>query len=92
MTAMALRWMLAVLTPLAAFAATPEQSAPEEPASAVRGHPNKDTTLDRYRRFDHESQMTDWRAANDEVGRLGGFMGHMRPASEHDVHTGAGPR
>ncbi len=90
MIAPAKRWMLlAMLSPLVAFAATPEQSAEDESGPAVLPRPIDDAALERYRRFDAEPPMADWRAANDEVGRLGGFMGHMRPAPEPEHHMGA---
>lgn len=84
--------MLAMLTPLVAFAATLERSTPDASMPPALQRPIDDTTLERYRRFDPEPPPTDWRAANDEVGRLGGFMGHMRPAPEQEDRTGARPR
>ena len=35
-----------------------------------------------YRSFDAYPEAADWRPANDEVGRLGGAMGHMRPMDD----------
>lgn len=29
-----------------------------------------------------ESEMADWRTANDTVGRLGGHMGHVEPQAQ----------
>lgn len=29
-----------------------------------------------------EAEMTDWRTANDTVGRLGGHMGHVEPQAQ----------
>jgi len=39
-----------------------------------------------------ETEMADWRAANDTVGRLGGHMGHVEPQPEEPKRRpAAGP-
>ena len=76
---------------LAILLATGIGSATAQPASGENSHegegqsqettvttPEYDSAFSDYRWFDSTPEMIDWRGANDEVGRLGGFMGHMQ--------------
>lgn len=98
MIAPATRWILATLTLLATLAATAQGEAPgpfvrpDDSRMTAPRPPADDATLSTYRRYDPESALADWRAANDEVGRLGGFMGHMRPDPAGHDHSGAATR
>lgn len=66
-----------------AIAADPDRAPAVAWAAADGGMsqriPAEASAFDSYRHFDPSPAAADWRAANDEVGRLGGFLGHMRP-------------
>ena len=47
------------------------------------------SAFDGYRPF-REEAVTDWRALNDEVGRVGGHVGIMRDAGGHGGHGAHG--
>lgn len=57
-------------------ATAPAATSPERPA------------LEGYRRFNPDEPLRDWRAANAEVGRLGGHAGHLvkSPADSPSQH------
>lgn len=60
-----------------------EQGAGPDKQSVIDGsdpqaRPAFESAFTGYRAFDAYPEAADWRAANDEVGRLGGAMGHMR--------------
>lgn len=72
------RMALAVLigTPLAAAAQTGAASS-EQSATARAAY---QSAFENYRPFeaDEDQPAAGWRAANEEIGRLGGHMGHVR--------------
>lgn len=51
-----------------------------------------DSAFSGYRGFDADPDAEDWRAANDEVGRLGGAMGHMHPMNAEMPEPSEGAR
>ena len=70
------------LTPVSAlYAATPPaaDAAAPTPATSYR------SAFDGYRPFKEEA-VTDWRALNEEVGRVGGHVGIMGGAGGHGAH------
>ncbi|NLF53915.1 MAG: hydrolase [Thauera phenolivorans] len=40
------------------------------------------SSLDAYRPYRADEPLRAWKEANDEVGRLGGHMGHLTPAAK----------
>lgn len=48
------------------------------------------SAFDGYRSY-REEPIADWRALNDEVGRVGGHIGIFRAAGGHADHGGAKP-
>ena len=70
------------LTPASAlYAATPSatDAAAASPTVSYR------SAFEGYRPFKEEA-VTDWRALNDEVGRVGGHVGIMGGAGGHGAH------
>ncbi|MCB1916573.1 MAG: hypothetical protein KDG52_12765 [Rhodocyclaceae bacterium] len=80
------RCLLLPLVAGAALLTAPVQAAEPQSAGsrhaadvAPRPQPTEPSAFDGYRRFDPYPEPIGWRDANDEVGRLGGFGGHMQP-------------
>lgn len=64
-----------------AHAAAPASAAATTPAGA---------TLENYRRWSADAPLQNWRAANDEAGRLGGHAGQLAPADDAAAHGSHG--
>ena len=83
----------ACLAGVQSFAGDVEHDAAAAPAGVANAAPGQDvqapSAFDGYRRFDPYPDTFDWRAANDEVGRLGGFAGHLG-GSARDGERGGG--
>lgn len=77
-----------VATPLAVAAPTQSPSDPTEAAAAVKPYEYKSAFQD-YRSMaeNGDAPGTIWRAANDEVGRIGGHAGIMRSAQDADANA-----
>lgn len=67
----------------AAWAATPPALDPAAPTPSESYR----SVFDGYKPF-KEAAITDWRALNEEVGRVGGHVGIMRGAGGHAGHGG----
>ena len=69
----------------ATFAATagaqqPARPDPADPKAAVPAH-RYDSVFRSYRPY-ADPQLARWREVNEEVGRLGGHVGHVPPAPQ----------
>ena len=58
------------------------QSAPPSEQSKPQVLPVYRSPLNEYRSYRVDEPLRSWKDANDEVGRLGGHMGHLMPSSE----------
>jgi hypothetical protein len=75
-----------------AESSSPSDTAGRDPAGAqpaiVVEHagsqalPGYRSALNEYRPYDLDEPLHSWKDANDEVGRLGGHMGHLMPSAE----------
>lgn len=77
-----------LLPPLAALALALPAAAQQHdhshagsPASAT-ATTQTGAALENYRSWSADSPLQDWRAANDEAGRLGGHAGQLAPADD----------
>lgn len=77
-------------TPLAVAAQSQSPADPAEGAAAVMPHEYTSAFQD-YRPMAESGDApgTIWRAANDEVGRIGGHAGYMRSAQNADANAAA---
>jgi hypothetical protein len=66
------------------FAAAPDPADPSAPAPAAAYH----SAFEGYRGY-REEPLADWRAVNDEVGRVGGHAGIFRGAGGQAGHGAA---
>jgi len=73
---------LAQASPL--FAAAPSPADPSAPAPTA----TYDSAFEGYRGY-RDEPLADWRAVNDEVGRVGGHAGIFRGAGGHASHGAA---
>ena len=70
--------VLAAVAALALATTASAQSRPRPDDPAVKTPPPAQASaFEGYRRF-RDEQMMPWREVNDEVGRLGGHMGHVQ--------------
>lgn len=86
---------LALVTGAQAETSVPSSSADHEPAATrpaaaaaqpeARALPAYRSPLSEYRPYRVDEPLRPWKDANDEVGRLGGHMGHL----EHPAGGGA---
>jgi len=82
-----------LLPPLAALALALPAAAQQHdhghvatPASATTAT-QTGTTLEGYRPWSPDTPLQDWRAANDEAGRLGGHAGQLVPPADGTADT-----
>lgn len=77
------RIMWGALAMVVAGAAAAEKAPPPSPADPTgRAQPAQyRSAFADYRRYD-EPEIADWRAVNDEVGRVGGHLGIVRGQRE----------
>lgn len=77
--------------PLAAIAQQDAAASPSDEAKTHVGALAYESVFDHYRVFGEESETPDlaWRAANDNMARLGGHAGHMKdkPAAHEQIPT-----
>ena len=71
-----------------AYAGESQRDAAVEPAAKAVSATEAPSVFDGYRRFDPYPDTIDWRTANDEVGRLGGFAGHLGDSVRDGEHAG----
>jgi hypothetical protein len=79
------RWALAGAHLLVAFAAIHSNAAfaqTQTPTSTGNALPFK-STLEKYKSYTDE-KIVPWKAANDEVGRIGGWRTYLKEANEPD--------
>jgi len=75
---MSIRAFAAAAAALALAAPVGAQPRPRPDDPAVKTPPSAQTSaFEGYRRF-RDEDMVPWREVNDEVGRLGGHMGHVK--------------
>ncbi len=75
---MSIRAFAAAAAALALAAPSGAQSPPRPDDPAVKTPPPAQASaFEGYRRF-RDEEMVPWREVNDEVGRLGGHMGHVK--------------
>jgi len=75
---MSIRAFAAAAAALALAAPAGAQPRPRPDDPAVKTPPAAQTSaFEGYRRF-RDEEMVPWREINDEVGRLGGHMGHVK--------------
>lgn len=69
--------------------ALPPHPSPADPTAPITKQAYESAFLD-YQRFTEPAQApaTQWRAANDEMGRLRGHAGHMKEAGDGMSDTG----
>jgi hypothetical protein len=72
----------AAVLALTAPAAAQSPPRPDDPAvKTAPAAPAPASAYAGYRRYEDEAPLP-WREANDEVGRLQGHLGHMKPAPQ----------
>ena len=65
-----------------------DHESAEHPSAATGEQPTPQalpvyrSALNGYRPYRTDEPLRPWRDANDEVGRLGGHMGHLAPSAE----------
>ena len=71
-------WCLPVLAALAAGAAGAQSSARPDPADPKAGVPSRpyESAFRDYRPY-VDADLSRWRESNEEMGRLGGHVGHV---------------
>lgn len=94
---------VAVISAAGANAQSPARPDPMDPKAAIPARPGHDSAFKDYRPYT-DAPAANWRGANEEVGRLGGHLGHVprapgngRPADpkaapERDSHGAHGGR
>jgi hypothetical protein len=77
------------LTPVAVAAQTQSAVDPAEVAAAVMPHEYISALQDYRPMLDAggEAPWQNWRAANDEVGRIGGHAGYVRSTQDAEANT-----
>ncbi len=75
----ALSTSAADVAPATAQAAEPDSAQASTHATVPSPVPAFESVLESFRPFRADEPMRDWREVNDEVGGLGGHVGHLRP-------------
>ncbi len=74
---------------------TAPTTTPAKPMAAATKQPpkqalNHKSSFDNYRPYSDE-KAANWKAANDEVGRIGGWRAYLKEAQEPDAESGKKP-
>ncbi len=62
----------------------PDSAQASTDAAVPAPVPAFESVLESFRPFRADEPMRDWREVNDEVGGLGGHVGHLRPAATEE--------